>query len=255
VTAYRIAELAERTGFSPTTLRYYEQIGVLEPPARSPAGYRMYDQAALDRLAFVDRAKRMGFALDDIAELVRLWADGDCPPVQHRMRALLDARRTAVRAQIAELALFAGQLDEVADRLVAAPAAERCGPGCGCEVAVPAPTVSAGARPLLSAMPRRESVPVACSLDAASMADRIDDWRAVTDHAESIELTATGASARFPIDAGLASAISSLASAEASCCPFLTLSLTFEGDRMVLRIDAPAGAEDIARQLIEPATS
>jgi predicted site-specific integrase-resolvase len=62
VGGYRIAELAERSGFTATTLRYYEQVGVLDPPVRTPAGYRLYDDAALDRLAFVDRAKRMGLA-------------------------------------------------------------------------------------------------------------------------------------------------------------------------------------------------
>jgi hypothetical protein len=61
VSGYRIAELAERSGFTATALRYYEQIGLLEPPARTSAGYRMYDDAALERLAFVDRAKRMGY--------------------------------------------------------------------------------------------------------------------------------------------------------------------------------------------------
>ena len=89
MTGLRIAQLADRSGFSATTLRYYEQLGLLDPPVRTAAGYRIYDEAAVDRLAFVDRAKRMGFALDEIAELVRLWSAGQCPPVQHRMRALL----------------------------------------------------------------------------------------------------------------------------------------------------------------------
>ena len=50
----RIGELAERAGISAKAIRYYEQIGILAPPARTPSGYRAYDQAALGRLGFAD---------------------------------------------------------------------------------------------------------------------------------------------------------------------------------------------------------
>lgn len=252
---YRIAELAERSGFTAATLRYYEQVGVLDPPLRTPAGYRLYDDAALERLAFIDRAKRMGFALDEIAELVRLWVDGDCPPVKHRMRALLDARRDAVRRQVAELTAFAIQLDEVAARLDAARGPQRCGPGCGCEVTVPAPTVHSGARTLLATVPNREPVAIACSLDAVAAAEQLAKWRGVTAQAISVAPTATGVVIRLPADAALAATVAALASAEASCCPFLSLNLTIGREEIQLRIDAPAGAEDLARRLVQPAVS
>lgn len=253
MTGYRIAELAERSGFTTTTLRYYEQVGVLDPPLRTPAGYRLYDDAAVERLAFVDRAKRMGFALDEIAELVRLWVDGDCPPVQHRMRMLLDARRDAVRYQVEELTAFAAQLDQVAARLDTARAPQRCGPGCGCEVTMPTPAVHPGARPLLATTPKPEPVAIACSLDAAAAADRLAEWRVVTARAISVAPTATGVLVRLPAEATFAATVAALATAEASCCPFLTLNLTIGHDEMQLRVDAPAGAEDLARQLVEPA--
>ena len=251
MTGYRIAELAELSGFTTTTLRYYEQVGVLDPPARTPAGYRVYDDAALDRLAFVERAKRMGFALDEIAELVRLWADGECPPVQHRMRALLDARRAAVRRQIEELIAFVGQLDQVAARLDAARAPERCGPGCGCDVTMPAAAVRSGGRPLLTTLPKPEPVTIACSLDPAAASDRLAEWRAISARAVVLTPTPTGVLVQFPADASLAAEVAALASAEASCCPFFALSLTMGDDEMHLRIDAPPGAEELARQLVE----
>jgi DNA-binding transcriptional MerR regulator len=47
-----ISGLAERTGFPLSTLRYYEQVGVLAPPSRTPAGYRTYDERSAERLQF-----------------------------------------------------------------------------------------------------------------------------------------------------------------------------------------------------------
>ena len=56
----RIGELAEQAGVSTKAIRYYEQIGILAPPARTASGYRTYDQAALGRLGFVRAAQAVG---------------------------------------------------------------------------------------------------------------------------------------------------------------------------------------------------
>ena len=50
---YRIKEIADRSGFTPPTLRYYEEIGLLPAPARTSSGYRTYDDTTLTRLAFI----------------------------------------------------------------------------------------------------------------------------------------------------------------------------------------------------------
>ena len=55
----KIGELAELTETSVPTIRYYEQIGLLPEAARTAAGYRLYDQRTLDRLAFIARAKQL----------------------------------------------------------------------------------------------------------------------------------------------------------------------------------------------------
>jgi DNA-binding transcriptional MerR regulator len=51
-TGLKIKQVADASGFTTATLRYYEQIGLLPEASRTPAGYRMYDQRTLDRLAF-----------------------------------------------------------------------------------------------------------------------------------------------------------------------------------------------------------
>lgn len=60
---YQIKDVADRTGFSAATLRYYEQIGLLAPVGRTGAGYRCYNDETLDHLAFIGRAKNLGCTL------------------------------------------------------------------------------------------------------------------------------------------------------------------------------------------------
>ncbi len=75
----QIKELAARSGLSPRTIRYYEQVGVLPPPRRLPNGYRDYDESDLDRVRFVIGARRLGFSLDDIAEILAMRDRREAP--------------------------------------------------------------------------------------------------------------------------------------------------------------------------------
>src|SRR5688500_3244733 len=99
---YRIAEVARRSGFSTPTLRYYEEIGLVRPVSRTDSGYRLYDDAALERLSFVARGKDLGCSLTEIAGLLAAW-DADCEDVRARFRALVDGKIADGQRQIAEL--------------------------------------------------------------------------------------------------------------------------------------------------------
>lgn len=95
------AELARRTGCNLETIRYYEKIGVMPEPSRSPSGYRIYDQSHVSRLRFVLRARELGFAIEQIRGLLALVDSGNqtCAEVKERTeRHLAD-----VRAKIADL--------------------------------------------------------------------------------------------------------------------------------------------------------
>ena len=138
-----IGEVADRTGFATSTLRYYEGIGLVAPSARTDAGYRLYDERAVARLAFVARAKGLGCTLDEIVDLVRMWERDDrCDPVQRRLHELVTAKLAETRRQIAELKVLATQLAEAAAHLAAFPGDDDAGPcdgTCACmTVAVPA---------------------------------------------------------------------------------------------------------------------
>ena len=74
-----IGEVAERSGVSAKTIRYYEEIGLAPAPSRTPAGYRDYDDEIIDRLAFVRAAQAAGLTLGEIRGIVSLRDDGDAP--------------------------------------------------------------------------------------------------------------------------------------------------------------------------------
>lgn len=102
-----ISQLAERAGVPATTLRFYESAGLL-PAGRTPGGYRVYGEDAVERLAFITAAKRLGLPLEEVAELVRVWADGTCAQVRDALRPRLAARIAEARTMLAGLLAPAG---------------------------------------------------------------------------------------------------------------------------------------------------
>lgn len=95
-----IAEMAERTGVSAHTLRYYERIGLLSV-ARDAAGYRLYSTGDYARVVFLNRMRMTGMSIRDLQRYIALVAAGDVSVPERR--ELLVAHRDAVRAQIQEL--------------------------------------------------------------------------------------------------------------------------------------------------------
>jgi len=95
-----IGQAARQAGVSIDTVRYYERIGLIGAVSRRPGGYRQYAATDIARLAFVRRAKRLGFALEEIAELLQLEAGGgDRTSVRH----LAERRLHDLEGRIAEL--------------------------------------------------------------------------------------------------------------------------------------------------------
>jgi DNA-binding transcriptional MerR regulator len=88
-----VAELAAAVGVNPDTIRYYERAGLLPASARTAAGYRAYDPAAVDRLRFIQGAQRLGLRLRDIRDLLAVRDTGECPcePAEQLLRRRLGA--------------------------------------------------------------------------------------------------------------------------------------------------------------------
>ena len=75
----RIGEAAGRAGVPAKTIRFWEDQHLLPPPSRTPSGYRDYDPAILDRLAFIRRAQAAGLTLEAIRQVLDT-RDGGQPP-------------------------------------------------------------------------------------------------------------------------------------------------------------------------------
>jgi DNA-binding transcriptional MerR regulator len=74
-----IGEVAARTGLSRKALRLYEAAGILPRPSRTPAGYRLYGDEAVALLQFVTQARRLGFVLAEIKEVIAIRRSGEAP--------------------------------------------------------------------------------------------------------------------------------------------------------------------------------
>ncbi len=112
--ALSIGDLARATGTKVETIRYYERIGILPAPARTAGGQRAYAPDHLRRLAFVRRARDLGFGLDQVRALLDLadQPDRDCAAVDAVARVHL----AEVDRKLADLAALRRELADLVDR-------------------------------------------------------------------------------------------------------------------------------------------
>ncbi len=96
-----IGQAARAAGVTRKAIRVYEDKGLVAPAARTASGYRLFDPAEVDTLAFIRRARALGLHLDDVAEVLAVRRDGrsPCPSVRSR----LDQRIGDIDTAIAEL--------------------------------------------------------------------------------------------------------------------------------------------------------
>jgi DNA-binding transcriptional MerR regulator len=239
---FTIAEVARRSGFRPSTLRYYEEIGLVTPIERTHAGYRVYDDRAVERLAFIGRAKQLGCSLDEIADLLTAWDTGSCAPVQHRLRALLDAKIEQAGAQIAELLAFTSQLRTVREGLDRHTPDGPCDVSCGCTTG-PGDTAEVA----LTRGPTRPE-PIACTLDATQVPDRVAEWQSLLGAAGERTAIAGGVRVAFAADVDVAE-LARLTAAEQECCRFLAFTITMDGRGTALEVRAPDDARPVVESL------
>lgn len=130
----RIGELASRSGVAAKTLRYYEEIGMVPPPRRSPSGYRDYEESALDRLAFIRAAQAAGLSLGQIRSILALRDEGETPCGY--VTDLLRSRAAELGRRIKELSALRAELQRLAERADRLDPAD-CDPGRICHIIGP----------------------------------------------------------------------------------------------------------------------
>lgn len=131
----RIGEIADWAGIGVKTIRYYEDIGVLPPPARTPSGYRDYDATVVDRLTFVRAAQSVGLTLGEIREIVALRDRGETPC--GHVTELLQRRAAEIEQRIDDLQRLHGELRRLARRALVLDPAD-CEPDLVCHLIAPA---------------------------------------------------------------------------------------------------------------------
>jgi MerR family transcriptional regulator, copper efflux regulator len=246
-----IKDVAAASGFTAATLRYYEQIGVLPAPARSPSGYRLYEPRALERLAFIARAKQLGCTLDEITGLTTAWDGGECGPIQDELRRLVAEKIAGAEDQRAELTTFVTELRRAATALERHRPAGVCDEACGCVsgsddhagVVVDNPPTSAASQPRLA-----DERAIACSLSSGSIRDRLADWQALLDHVDHREAIDGGVRCVFAPSVPIGE-LMRLVAAEQDCCQFLRFAITVDGRGMALEIHAPGEAREIVESM------
>lgn len=105
---YSIGELSVHAGVKVPTIRYYEQIGLLDAPLRTQGNQRRYGHAELERLRFIAHAREMGFPMDSLRSLLRIAGHRQAPCAD--VDALARAHLAEVDGRIASLTRLRGEL-------------------------------------------------------------------------------------------------------------------------------------------------
>jgi MerR family transcriptional regulator, mercuric resistance operon regulatory protein len=104
----QIGQVAQKTGLSIDAIRFYEKAGLLVCPARTPGGYRLYQEKEVADLEFIQRAQQLGFSLNEIRELFSIQRHPH--EVCTHVRDLIAHKLDVVRAKIADLKSLEGEL-------------------------------------------------------------------------------------------------------------------------------------------------
>ena len=98
-----IGQLSKLAGVPRKTIRYYEGVGVLPPPGRSDARYRLYSDIDVRRVELVRRARALDMGLDEVRELVEWAGTGSCNDFQESFQGVLHRKLEDVDQRIADL--------------------------------------------------------------------------------------------------------------------------------------------------------
>ena len=109
---FSIGELAARSGCKVPTIRYYEDIGLVEPQ-RSANGYRSFRQSDVHKLAFLGRARALGFTIEDCRSLLKLYADTERASAE--VKQIAEEHLDRIDRKIAELTEMRATLSHLVD--------------------------------------------------------------------------------------------------------------------------------------------
>lgn len=107
-----IGELASEFHLNPKTIRYYEEVGLLQEPRRSESGYRLYSGHEVERLRLIQRAKLIGLSLAEIKEIVEYAINRRCGITEARLLSLVETKLGEIDLKIEDLISFRDNLQQ-----------------------------------------------------------------------------------------------------------------------------------------------
>lgn len=106
-----IGQLSKLSGVKVPTLRYYEEIGLIEPPFRSEGNQRRFEHSALDRVRFIRNGRNLGFSIESIRDLIELGKNPDMPCED--AHKIARAHLVQIQQKITQLAKLQAELDRI----------------------------------------------------------------------------------------------------------------------------------------------
>lgn len=128
---FSISEISKRTGISAKTIRYYEDLGLVNPQ-RAENGYRNYNNEDEHQLLFVKRAKALGLTLKEIAIILQSISGGNCKNAKTQTVELIEDKLSEIDKQIAELTALKNYLREQLDNIASTLVNDTVNKGCSC---------------------------------------------------------------------------------------------------------------------------
>jgi DNA-binding transcriptional MerR regulator len=110
-----ISQVAQSSNVPVETVRYYEKRGLIAKPPRSESGYRMFTQETVEDIRFIKRAQEIGFTLEEIREILRIYKRDDYFPTSEMYQFALEKVRE-IDAKIRQLQTFKALLESVTNR-------------------------------------------------------------------------------------------------------------------------------------------
>ena len=103
-----IGQASKASGVTTKMIRYYDEIGLVRPSARTDSNYREYDEREINELRFIRRARSLGFSMPEITQLLSLWRDRVRP--SREVKAIAERHLADLDARIAEMQAMADTL-------------------------------------------------------------------------------------------------------------------------------------------------
>ncbi len=128
----RISEVAHQTGIATSTIRYYEEIGLIPAAKRGENGYRLYSPSDVERLRFIQRAKALEFSLTEIGEILALRESGDAPCAY--VISQIDRKTAEVTRKIAQLNQLKAELTHLQAEISRLPTSKIAAQECVCHL-------------------------------------------------------------------------------------------------------------------------